>query len=92
MEAGCVNQAGRVNANGEIEMEDPVPCEQNDSSKPTSGSFPVTKEMEPLLRALKQSARYRDAAMWAHCDPASTYPNKDPGKCKVAQIAIGVDD
>lgn len=93
MKADCVTQAGRVNKDGEIEMEDPVPCEQpNAALEPASGSFPVTREMEPLLRALEQSEGLRDAGMWAHCDPASTYPSKDPSKCNVTHIAIGVND
>ena len=93
MEADCQSQAGRIDEAGETVWSDPVPCEQAiDTSEPTSGSFPVTREMEPLLRALEQSEGLRDAGIWAHCDPASTYPNKDPSKCNVPHIAIGVAD
>ena len=32
MEADCVTQAGRVNEDGEIEMDDPVPCDLSDET------------------------------------------------------------
>lgn len=90
--ADCQDLVGRVNADGEIEMEDPVPCNQfNTASVPESGSFPVTAEMAALLRMVKQSNRFRDAGMWAHCDPSSTYPDKEPSLCADSMMSIAVD-
>lgn len=90
--ADCQDKVGRVNAGG-VEMEAPVSCSQSDAATvPESGSFPVTKEMAALLRVVRQSERFRDAGMWAHCDPSSTYPDKDPRLCVNSSISIAVDD
>jgi len=91
IEADSQDQAGCVNADGEIVWDDPEQCE-GAIDRQSSGSFPVTPEINALVRALEESLEYRDAGMWANCDPASTYPDKDPSKCNVTHIAIGVDD
>ncbi len=91
MKADCQDQAGRVNADGVIELEDPVHCE-NTIDRQESGSFAITPEIEVLLRVIEDTEYLRDAGMWANCDPASTYPRKDPNKCKFTHVEIAVED
>jgi hypothetical protein len=66
---------------------------QNSAAAPKSSEpIEVTEEIEILMRSLQESQGMRDAGMWANCDPASTYPRKDPNKCNVTHVEIAVED
>ena len=47
---------------------------------------------ETVVTSLVAGLENQNSVMWAHCDPASTYPRKDPDKCNVSHIEIGVND
>jgi hypothetical protein len=49
-------------------------------------------DLEFFLRVIKETEYLRNAGMWANCDPASTYPRKDPTKCNVTHIELVSDD
>jgi len=91
MKADCQAQAGRVNADGVIELDDPVPC-QNTIDRKGPRSFAITPEIEVLMRVIEDTEYLRDAGMWANCDPASTYQKKDASKCNAPAISIGVSE
>jgi|GEM_PF-4609039 len=68
-------------------------AETNADTAETDSHFsPDIEVVDIALRAIKDTEYLRDAGMWANCDPASTYPRKDPSKCNVGYIELVSDD